>query len=44
MYDALQELSHLSESLQADSLKLNKANRFIARQVEIFASRKTDGG
>ena len=44
MYDALQELSDLSESLHADSLNLNKANRFIARQVEIFASRKTDGG
>jgi len=44
MYDALQELSDLSESLQADSLNLNKANRFIARQVEIFASHKTDGG
>jgi len=44
MYDALQELSDLCESLQADSLNLNKANRFIARQVEIFASHKTDGG
>ena len=44
MCDALQELSDLSESLQADSLSLNKANRLIATQVKIFASHKTDGG
>ena len=33
-----------SLSLQADSVNLNKANRLIVRQVEIFASRKADGG
>lgn len=44
MYDALEELSDLSESLQADSINLNKANRLIARQVEFFVSRKAEGG
>ena len=43
MYDALQELSDLSQSLQADSLNLNKTN-LIAKQLEIFASPKTDDG
>ena len=33
-----------SLSLQADSVNLNKANRLIVRQVEIFTSRKADGG
>ena len=43
-YDALEELSDLSESLQADSVNLHKANRLIARQVQFFMSRKAGGG
>jgi len=44
MFDALEELSELSESLQADSLTLPKATRFIARQIEVFSARKQEGG
>ena len=44
MYDALEELSELSESLQAESISLHKAHRLITRQVEVFVSRKTEGG
>ena len=44
MYDALEELSELSESLQAESIHLHKAHRLITRQVEGFVSRKSEGG
>ena len=44
MYDALEELSELSESLQAESMNLHKAHRLITRQIEVFSSRKLDGG
>jgi len=44
MYNALQELSDLSESLQAESLNLPKAHRLTVRQVEVFCSRKSDVG
>ena len=46
MFDAMEELSELSESLQADSLTLTlpKATRFIARQIEVFSARKQEGG
>ena len=44
MCDALQELSDLSESLQAESINLPKAHRLIVRQAEVFSSRKSDGG
>jgi len=40
MFDALEELSELSESLQADSITLPKATRLISRQIEVFLSRK----
>jgi len=44
MYDTLQELSDLSESLQTESINLPKAHRLIVRQVEVFCARKSDGG
>jgi len=44
MFDALEELSELSECLQADSVTLPKAMRLIGRQIEVFSSRKQDGG
>jgi hypothetical protein len=44
MYDALEELSELSESLQADSISVYKGHRLITRQIEIFSSRKCNGG
>ena len=44
MHDALEELSDLSESLQADSMNLSKAHRLIVRQTEIFRARKADDG
>ena len=44
MFDALEELSELSESLQADSLTLPKATRMITRQMEVFSARKQEGG
>lgn len=44
MFDALEELSELSESLQADSITLPKATRLISRQIEVFLSRKQEGG
>ena len=42
MHDALEELKVLSESLQASSIEVHRAHRLIARQVEIFAFRKTE--
>jgi len=44
MCDALEELSELSLSLQAESVSIQKAHRLIARQVEVFTARKADGG
>ena len=44
MCDALEELSELSLSLQAESISIQKAHRLIARQLEVFTARKSDGG
>ena len=44
MCDALEELSELSVSLQAEFISINKAHRLIARQLEVFAARKANGG
>ena len=44
MFDDLEELSELSDSLQADSLTLRKATRLIARHIEVFSVRKQEGG
>ena len=44
MHDALEELAELSESLQADSMTLPRANRLICRQIEIFRARKMTPG
>ena len=43
MVDALQELSDLSESLQAQSITLPRATITIKRQIEIFRARKETG-
>jgi len=40
MYDVLQELSDLSESLQAESINLPKAHRLIVRQVDSMLQSK----
>jgi len=42
--DALEELSELSLSLQAESVSIQTAHRLIARQLEVFTARKSDGG
>lgn len=44
MCDALEELAHLSESLQQASISLPKAHRLITREIEILKSRKETGG
>ena len=44
MSDALEELSDLSECLQADSTDLPKAQRLISRQIEVFQVRKSPNG
>jgi hypothetical protein len=44
MSDALEELADLSESLQADSMDLPKAQRLISRHIEIFQARKSSNG
>jgi len=44
MCDALEELSELSVSLQAESVSIQKAHRLIARELEVFTARKSDGG
>ena len=41
---ALEELAHLSESLQQASISLPKAHRRITREIEILKSRKETGG
>jgi hypothetical protein len=40
MYDALEELSHLSLSLQKADITLPIAHRLISRQIDIFLARK----
>jgi hypothetical protein len=44
MLDALEELSDLSEALQAADINVYKAVRLITRQIEVFVCRKTKGG
>ena len=44
MFDALQELSDLSLSLQQSSISLPKAHRLLCRQIEVFRGRKERGG
>jgi hypothetical protein len=44
MSDALEELSDLSECLQADSMDLPKAQRLISRHIEVFQARKSSNG
>jgi hypothetical protein len=44
MFDALQEPSHLSLSLQQSTISLPKAHRLICRQIEVFRGRKEKGG
>ena len=44
MSDALEELSDLSECLQADSKDLPRAQKLISRQIEIFQARKSSNG
>jgi len=43
MYDALEEFCELSLTLQAEAMNINKAHRLIARQLELFTSRKPNG-
>jgi len=43
MYDALQELSDLSEALQSSTLSLSRAHRLILRQIDVFKGRKETG-
>ena len=40
----LWKLSELSESLQSDSMNLNKVHRLIVHQVEVFSFLKSQGG
>jgi hypothetical protein len=44
MFDALEELSDLSLSLQQSTISLPKAHRLICRQIEVFQGRKEKGG
>jgi hypothetical protein len=44
MYDALQEVSDLSEALQSTSISLPKAHRIISRQIDVFRARKESPG
>jgi hypothetical protein len=44
MYDALEELANLSESLQKVAISLPRAQRLITRQVEVFTARKVMPG
>jgi hypothetical protein len=43
MYDALEELADLSESLQSDSITLPKAHKLIVREIDVLRARKNDG-
>lgn len=44
MYDALEELADLSESLQNTAINMQKANRLVTRQIEVFSARKNNEG
>jgi hypothetical protein len=44
MLDALEELSDLSESLQADTMSMPKAHKLIVRQIQVFQARKLNDG
>ena len=44
MLDALEELSDLSLALQKGDITFVKADRLIARQIEVFSSRKDRPG
>jgi hypothetical protein len=44
MKDALEELAYLSEALQVADITVHRAVRLIARQIEVFSSRKECGG
>ena len=43
MYDALEELADLSESLQSDSITLPRAHNLIVREIDVLRARKTMG-
>ncbi len=44
MNDALQELSELSEYLQSNGMTLQRAQRLISKEIDVFKGRKTAGG
>jgi len=44
VYDALEELGDLSNAIQSSNITLPQANRLIARQIEVFQSRKSNAG
>ena len=44
MYDALEQLGDLSNAIQSSNITLPQANRLIARQIEVFQSRKSNAG
>jgi len=44
MYDALQEIVDLSESLQCNNMSLPRAHRLILRPLDVFMGRKEAGG
>ena len=44
MHDALEELAHLSETLQLSNITLQRVHKHIKRQVEVFKNRKENGG
>jgi hypothetical protein len=44
LYDALEELSDLSEGLQKADISMAAANRKIQRQIDVFSSRKENPG
>jgi len=44
MFDALEELRDLSESLQGESMLLPKAYILINRQIQVFQARKLNDG
>jgi hypothetical protein len=44
MNDALQELSELSEYLQANEMTLQRSQRLITKEIDVFKGRKDTGG
>ena len=44
MYNALEELADLSESLQIAAINMHKAKSLNTRQLEVFSARKNEGG